>query len=481
LYQCWLLYVHSLIVLVACQKPKEEQKPQPPAEVTISTIAISRLPDKINYIVGEQFVQDGLEVEATMTDGTQKMLQESQYNVSVPSFSMAGTKTVTVSVVGSSNIAARFDVTVVERQISLVVLKTQPNKLAYVQGETFDPSGLSVQVLYNNSQSEIVEYNDVTKSDFRFVLGSLDIAEGYAFDKVLDTTIAVMYKGREAANGIKITVVSNDTINDLFGIPAVSVQTFPTKKDYLLGETFAPTGLEVSVVYNNSGSFRVKYNNVTKAHFRFVLHHFDQVGRGTVDVYYRDAITLNAVRVNLYQTDSIKTIAITKQANDCAFVVGESFEYDGLEITATLFDGSTKVLQDSEFAVTAPDMTTAGTKRVFVTVNGDGDRQFILSYDIRVNEPSTQVTFVVVTSNPTKTTYNIGEIFDPTGLTLVVRYNDGSQQLVEYNDGNKGDFTLRLAGKDVDDTTVLDSALSTTMSVYYKGRQSLIGVKITVQ
>lgn len=49
---------------------------------------------------------------------------------------------------------------------------SQEPRLAYTEGDTFNPNGLQLKVNYENGTSDIVEYNENTKNDFKFTVNS---------------------------------------------------------------------------------------------------------------------------------------------------------------------------------------------------------------------------------------------------------------------------------------------------------------------
>ncbi len=76
---------------------------------------------------------------------------------------------------------------------------------------------------------------------------------------------------------------------------------------------------------------------------------------------------------------TLESIAVTAAPTKTAYVVDETFDAAGLVVTATYSDGTTAPVAAE---VTAPDMTTAGTKTVTVTFEGK-----TASFEITVTEP----------------------------------------------------------------------------------------------
>jgi len=100
-----------------------------PAPKTLSSIAVTTLPNKTTYNIGEPLNTAGMVVTATYSDGSREAV--SGYSTSWPSFSSAGTKTLTVEY---EYISATFTVEVVS-----------------VAGVTVSPSTSTVIALGNRS------------------------------------------------------------------------------------------------------------------------------------------------------------------------------------------------------------------------------------------------------------------------------------------------------------------------------------------
>lgn len=69
--------------------------------------------------------------------------------------------------------------------------------------------------------------------------------------------------------------------------------------------------------------------------------------------------------VSIIQPVLLSSIAITHEPNKTSYYVGDTFIKDGLEVTATYSDTSTKVVTD--YSLSTPDMSSVGTKEITVT------------------------------------------------------------------------------------------------------------------
>lgn len=62
----------------------------------------------------------------------------------------------------------------------------------------------------------------------------------------------------------------------------------------------------------------------------------------------------------------VEELILDTNATKLTFALNEEFSYEGLKVSVRCEDGNTYELKAEEFVVVAPDMTTAGTKKVEV-------------------------------------------------------------------------------------------------------------------
>ena len=71
-----------------------------------------------------------------------------------------------------------------------------------------------------------------------------------------------------------------------------------------------------------------------------------------------------------------------------------------------------------------------------------------------MNAAEKAITEIIITTAPTKLTYREGEIFDPSGMEITAKYNDGTERILGQSDieiiGSKisrGENVLTIAGE----------------------------------
>ena len=154
-----LLATLLLLVFAACEEPyspqieqiiEEPEEPEEPVIVNPEFVAlkISRLPDKLTYLMGEQLDLTGLEVTAAFSDETEKLT--GNYNVDVDTFT-AGIASVNIISQQDSAITASFEIAI------LNILMDTGLPVIYIN--TQDAQEITSKETYINMDMRIVSGN----------------------------------------------------------------------------------------------------------------------------------------------------------------------------------------------------------------------------------------------------------------------------------------------------------------------------------
>ena len=138
-------------------------------------------PTTVEYVVGEEFDATGLVVKAFYTDGTDKVLTESEYTLSGFNSDAAGLVTVTVTYEDLSSTfgVAVFDPDAPEVAQSLKVLSL-PDQQIFSREDELDPTGLSVEVTYSTGRKATLTASDYVLSGFvPGVIGDYDVVVSF--------------------------------------------------------------------------------------------------------------------------------------------------------------------------------------------------------------------------------------------------------------------------------------------------------------
>ena len=189
---------------------------------SIVDVSINTLPKKLTYFEGEPFEPEGLSLLATYDNGDTEVIEEgwqlSEWE------GMPGKHTVTVSY---KEYAATFEVAVRAKEIERIEISEQPQKTEYIEGTKFDPTGMKITVRYNNGTSVVV--SDGWELE-------------YDFSKPGKSQVVVSYQGYEATLSVTVTAKT---------LTAIEVTRMPSKTEYVQDDTFDPTGMELTLHYDN--------------------------------------------------------------------------------------------------------------------------------------------------------------------------------------------------------------------------------------
>ncbi|MBQ4339226.1 MAG: leucine-rich repeat protein, partial [Clostridia bacterium] len=213
----------------------------------LTSIAITTLPSKVAYNKGESFDPTGMVVTGYYSDGTSAPV--TGYTVSAMNSLKTGTQTLTVTY---EEFTATFTVTVGMATVTLssVSIKTLPNKVVYIVGESFDTSGLILVANYSDGSTKEVSSG--------YSVG------GFSSSSVGTKTITVTYEGKSTT--FNVTVKENEpVVKDVYTITfnsnggsavnpitaeegsQISAPTNPTKTGYTFAGWTDVNGESVSV------------------------------------------------------------------------------------------------------------------------------------------------------------------------------------------------------------------------------------------
>ena len=118
----------------------------------------------------------------------------------------------------------------------------------------------------------------------------------------------------------------------------------------------------------------------------------------------------------------VPTLAsIAVEGQSVSLVAGADFVFGGT-VTATYGDESTKVIDNANVTVTGYDMSQAGEQEVTVSYTEDGITK-TTKYTLNILEAA--VESIAIKTNPTKTTYYVGDKFDAKGLEITATLTNG--------------------------------------------------------
>lgn len=310
-----------------------------------------------------------------------------------------------------------------------ITLKVQPYKTQYLVGEKLDMTGAELELTYDNG----VTGSTPVKTDW---------CTGFSSSKVGEKTVTVTYPDTSCKATFKVEVVSEKEIKI---VP-------PKTLTYFVGDTEDRSGLSVSVVYSNGKSALLE-SGYTVSGFSSKT-----AGEKTITVTYKNMTA--SYKVNVFEP-ALTKIAITKKPAKLSYYIGEKLDTTGIKVTATYENGKTADVT-SKIKVSG-DISSSGVKKITVEYT---ERDFIKTATFDVTVTDVQIKNIKFATYPSKTVYAENEVFDPTGISITVTYNNGAVDTVTEG--------LLFTGFDTD--TVGEK----TVTLHYGGYQLDFNVTVVV-
>ena len=339
-------------------------------ETTETDITISANPTKMVYYEGETFDQTGMVVKVNLSDGTSREITDFTVDKEVLG---ANDTTVTVSY-GDFNAT----ITITVHAQSGITVTSNPTKLSYNVGDTFDPTGMVVKLNFDDDTSKVITNYTLNKT----ILAASD-------DKV-----TISY-GRFSTT-IDITVISQT---------GIEVTTNPTKLTYKVGESFDPTGMVVKLKYSDDSSEVITDYTVDKT----VLTADDD----------KVTITYGNFSATVDITVIVETgISVTVNPTKLVYYEDDSFDPAGMEVKLNYSDDSSVVITDYTI-----DKTVLTADDDIVTISYG-------SFTTTINLTIHAATAITIESQPTKLEYIENEHFDTAGMVVKATYDDNTSRVI---------------------------------------------------
>lgn len=216
---------------------------------------------------------------------------------------------------------------------------------------------------------------------------------------------------------------TNATVEWVTAITKIEITALPTKLTYKKDDFFQSSGLAVKAIYEDG---------TEKEILDYVITYPDMssAGNKTVTVTYEEQTATFDITVI-----DISKIEITSLPDKTEYMVGDEFDDTGLIVSAVYTDGSKEQLP-KEYIVSGFSSKESGEKILTVTY-----RTFTTTFSVNV---VSEIVGIRISHYPNKIYYKIGELFDSTGLTVVVMRLDGTEN--EVTDCDISGFDSSTAG-----------------------------------
>ena len=218
--------------------------------------------------------------------------------------------------------------------------------------------------------------------------------------------------------------------NTTWVLDAINVTTPPTKTVYEVGDSFDASGMVVSATYvDEDDNTHTKVVVVDASKLTIVAPAMTTGGAKSVSISWEGKNTTQAITVIEWGVDELE---ITTPPDKVNYSVGDTFDPDGMVVVAHYVDlgGSSEtkdVIVDKESLEFTPSgALVSGTTYVRISFGGK-------SVDQPISVADWVLDSITITTAPTKTTYSVGETFNPSGMVVTAHYvdNGGSADPVD--------------------------------------------------
>ena len=328
--------------------------------VTITAKAVTGItwkskPAKTTYITGQPLDLSGAVITATYTSGSVEDIQVTADMVSGYDPNKTGPQTLTVTYAGKT---VTFTVTVEAKTLTGISITKKPDKLTYLEGESFDKAGMVVTASYNNGTSETV--TDYQVSGYNSTPGT--------------KTITVSYQGKTASFTVTVAPKS---------LCSIAITQKPTKLTYIEGEQLNLSGLVVTASYDNGTSGTVTGYQVSG--------YTSTPGTKTITITYGGKSATFTVTV---QAKAVSSISMKANPSKTTYLTGESLNLAGAKITVKYNNNTQKDIAVTTAMVSGYNADKVGSQTVIVTYAGKST-SFKVTVQSRVPSSITSGTYSI--------------------------------------------------------------------------------------
>ena len=361
---------------------------------------------KSNYVIGESFEHDKLDVEVTLTSGATFNPAFGEYTITPEFFSAGDTK----ATITYGNLTVDIPINIVPKTQVGIEAELLTGTTLFV-GDTLSSANVNVYAVYDYGYRELVQGFNASPSTL--------------------TT---------AGQDIKITVSTTspaytcDLYVDVLAVEltGIEITTPPAKIGYIEGQTFSTTGMVVSKVYNNGTKVATTAYTIDKTSPLLTTDTDVTVS------YFEDVLYTKTVAITV-AVKEVVGVEITALPTKLSYIEEQMLNTTGMVVSKVYNSGEKEVLDAAEYIVSPSELNEVGTETITVTYGAFED-----TFTVAVAQK--QVTAVSFVSEPTKKAYTPGEALNLTGGVVKVNYDNGKSENVNITSAMVTGFNNKLVG-----------------------------------
>lgn len=301
-----------------------------------------------------------------------------------------------------------YTLTVDERVVTELVADASAMKTDYRLGERLSLDGLQVRASFADASEQTLSPEEV-------------IVTGFDSSQLGRQTLTLHYLGRTAEVELVVTELA---------MTGLRIKYYPAKTSYYPGDRLDLQGLVVEAIYDDG--YRIE--ELGAADYMVEVDGrpvdggtppvLDDAGEAIVTLTSRATPSEKVSFPVTVREAAIERLEIRQAPRQTVYYIGDTLQLEGLVLYAVYSDGSGVRLTGGEYEVSALSTDTPGEREVVFTHKGQ-------TATLPVTVKTRVLEGLVVTGYP-KTTYLVGDSFDPAGLEVAIRYDNGD--LERYSD-----------------------------------------------
>lgn len=325
-----------------------------------------------------------------------------------------------------------------------IKVKTPPTIMKYTEGNELNLSGLEVTLIDNYKKEQ-----DVALKDFDAFNITTEPAKKTVLTMDHNGTAIIVKKGDlEASTNESLTVTAKAFDPD--HVTKIEVKTQPTKKEYTEGQNLDLTGLEVTLTDDFGKTKNVNF--VDFAQYDITAEPKNGTAL-TVAAHNGKPVTLTkgnlepaktenlTVKAKVFDPEHIESIAVTTQPKKLTYTEEEALDLDGLVVTLTDNQGTTKEVPFADFETNGITATPANGTELTVA-NHNKKTVKITKGDLSAETAALTVNSkgfdldnlktIEVISQPSNLIYTEGEKLNLAGLKVKLTDDKGKIKEVSF-------------------------------------------------
>ena len=338
----------------------------------LSSIAVTKAPNKTTYIEGQNFDKTGMVVQATYASGNKQNIDN--YTVTDGTNLKKEQNHVTISYENKTTTQA---ITVSAKTVTKIEVSKNPNKMEYIQNvDSLDLTGGEITATYSDGSTSKVSMTD----------NSVKVT-GFDNKTVGKNTVTLEYQSKTTS--FDVTIVANQNPPSL-PVTKIEVSVTPSKTEYVQNtDSLDLSGGEITVTYSDGTTGKIPMTDSLVK-----VSGFDNrtVGKNTITVEYQSKTTTFDITIVASENPpsvSVTKIEVSKNPNKTEYVQNtDSLDLSGGEITVTYDDGSTKKISMTDNLVKASGFNNQNIGKNTITIEYQSKTT---SFDVTIIEKSTPV------------------------------------------------------------------------------------------